>query len=525
MNYQQLWRRAVWNFLLGVLVSVVPAFAFYSLAFDYSSEQLRLLAWLALPGIALFLTVDLLVLSAVLHPLRAALGPEPRGPELERGLERLLSLPSLALARVFGPHAIVATLVLNLLIVWANRTQELGIPASDFPVYWLLNLTVVPVGHAVYEYHATERLIQAPLARLAERLGGRLQAGRLVRLSLASRIFLFSALLALAPMVIVAFVFYQRWLGAGMELPAGLLWQLTAVGAALTLLLLLLLATVSREIREQTRAITGTLDRVSAGELTAQAPVQSTSEFGRIAVAVNEMAAGLRERQHIRDLFGAYMTRDLAAQLLDPTRLTASERRAVTVLFVDLRGFTALSSSHPAETVVSLLNQFLAEAVGAIADERGHVNKFLGDGVLALFGAPVALPDAADRALRAAMEISRRLVRLNRELEGRNLPTLKMGAALHTGEVILGTLGVPEHKLEYTAIGETVNLASRLEALNKRFGTEILLSRETAAELKDTFPLKQLPATEVRGIARPIELFSLSAVPQTAVDSAQEENE
>lgn len=83
-----------------------------------------------------------------------------------------------------------------------------------------------------------------------------------------------------------------------------------------------------------------------------------------------------------------------------------------------------------------------------------------------------------------------------------------MGAALHTGEVIVGTIGVPEHKLEYTVIGETVNLASRLEALNKQLGTEILLSQETAAQLKDSFPLKRLPPTEVRGIPRPVELFT-----------------
>jgi class 3 adenylate cyclase len=509
VDYAELWRRAVGNYLLGVLVSVVPAFAFYSLAFDYTPEQISGLLWLAVPGLGAMLGVDLLVLRWTLRPVHRALAKDSTPAETESGLERLLALPSWVLPRIFGPHALVATLAFYLLVSWANRALNLGIPSSHFPIYWLLNLTVVPVGHAVYEYHATERLIQPLLARFLAERKEKLDPTRLVRVTLGARLFLFSLLLALAPFVIVAFVFFQRWRATGMDIPEGLAAHLWAVGGALTLLLVLLLALVSREVGEQTRAITGALDRIAAGELEATAPVRSTSEFGRIALEVNEMAAGLRERQQLRDLFGAYMTRDLAAQLLDPTRLAATERRGVTVLFVDLRDFTALSTQHPAETVVVLLNKFFAEAVTAIAEERGHVNKFLGDGILAVFGAPVELADAADRALRAALELRRRLVRLNRELQSSGLPALKMGAALHSGEVIVGTLGVPEHKLEYTVIGEPVNLASRLEALNKRFGTDILLSQETAAELHSSFALRQLPPTEVRGIPRPVGVFTL----------------
>lgn len=514
MSYRAFWRRATLNYLMGMLVSIIPAFAFYSLAFDYTPRQLQLLLWLALPGVAAFLTVDLLLLAWLLQPVKAALAADSSPAELERGLHRLLALPALVLPRIFGPHAVVATLVFNLLVVWANRTRGLDIPSSDFVLYWLLNLTVVPVGHCVYEYHATERLIQSPLQQLLRQVGGRLEPARLVRLSLSTRLFLFSTLLALAPFVIVAFIFYQRWRAAGLAWPAGVLVQLVAVGAALTLLLVLLLALVSREVREQTRSVTSALDRIAAGELEAEAPVSSASEFGRIALAVNEMAAGLRERQRIRDLFGAYLTEELAAELLDSDRLAATERRAVTVLFVDLRDFTALSSRYPAETVVDLLNQFFTEAVAAIAAERGHVNKFLGDGVLAVFGAPVELPNAADSALRAAVALRRRLENLNRKLAAQQLPRLKMGAALHAGQVIVGTIGVPEHKLEYTVIGEAVNLASRLEALNKQFGTDILLSQETAAELKDPYPLRPLPPTEVRGIPRPVQLLTLNAEPE-----------
>src|SRR6266849_5211923 len=152
--WQKLSRGAMWNFALGMLVSVVPALAFYYLAFDYTPTQLRRLTWLAIPGITALLVVDLLVLAATLRPVRRALATDASPVDHQRGLERLLALPMLVLPRIFGPHAITATVVFNLLVLWANRAYGLGIPESHFLRYWLLNLTVVPVGHAVYEYHA-----------------------------------------------------------------------------------------------------------------------------------------------------------------------------------------------------------------------------------------------------------------------------------------------------------------------------------------------------------------------------------
>ena len=331
-----------------------------------------------------------------------------------------------------------------------------------------------------------------------------------MRFPLGARIFFFSGLLGLAPVAIGGLIAYQRVAAAGLELPPAFFYQLTLVGAALTLLWVLLLGLVSREIGEQTRAITGALDRIAAGELSTQAPVRSISEFGRIAAAVNDMAAGLRDRQRVRDLFGAYLTRDVADALLHSEQAGATQRREVTVLFLDLRDFTALSTQLPAETVVEILNEFFGRAVAAIAAERGHVNKFLGDGLLAVFGAPLALEDSADRALRASLEIRRRLAELNREFAARNWPQLRLGLALHFGEVIVGSIGSPEQKLEYTVIGEAVNLTSRIEGLNKRFGTEVLLTRETAEKFRGSYALKALPATEVRGIPRPVELFTLA---------------
>ncbi|HLW79567.1 MAG TPA: SpoIIE family protein phosphatase, partial [Terriglobia bacterium] len=319
MSYPQFWRRAVWNYVLGTLVAIVPGFAFYSLAFDYTPEQLQTLCWLAIPAVATFLTVDLLILRWAVRPLCGVLVAETAdrrpAPEAERqGIDRLLALPILVLPRIFGPHAIVATAALNLAVLWGNRYRGLGIPPAHFLIYWLLNLTVVPAGHVVFEYHATERLIQQPLADLLRRSPGRLRARGLVRMPLASRVFLFSALLGLAPPVIGGLIAFQRTKAAGLILPVGFFFQLLAVGGALALLWLLLLALVSREVGDQTRAITGALERIAAGDLNTEAPIRSISEFGQIALAINQMTAGLRERERLEQELS--VARDIQQALL-----------------------------------------------------------------------------------------------------------------------------------------------------------------------------------------------------------------
>jgi serine phosphatase RsbU (regulator of sigma subunit) len=299
MSYRELWLSAAGNFLLGMLVSVVPAVAFYSLAFNYTPRQLAILACLAIPACFVLVAVDLLVLDAVLRPVRPALAAGASSLDEQRGVDRLLALPALTLLRIFGPHAITATLLVNVLIVWANRHLELGIPPSHFAVYWLMNLTIVPIGHAIYEYNATERLIQEPLAALLSRVRSRIHPDRLVRLKLASRVFLFSLLMGLAPPAIGGLIAYQRTRAAGLALPPFFFFQLAAVGASLLVLWLLLLVVVSREVGEQTHAITKTLERIADGDLDASAPVRSVSELGQIALAVNEMAAGLRDRERL----------------------------------------------------------------------------------------------------------------------------------------------------------------------------------------------------------------------------------
>ena len=183
------------------------------------------------------------------------------------------------------------------------------------------------------------------------------------------------------------------------------------------------------------------------------------------------MQAGLTERQRLQAAFGTYVDHALAARLLEQgNHLFTGERREVTVMFIDIRDFTPFAETHTAEDTVARLNDLFEIVVPAVVDAGGHVNKFLGDGALAVFGAPTDLSDHADAALSAAVAIRRRVVeRFGGEL--------RIGIGINTGVVIAGTIG-GGGKLEFTLIGDVVNVAARVEQLTKITGDAVLLTQQ-----------------------------------------------
>jgi adenylate cyclase len=176
-------------------------------------------------------------------------------------------------------------------------------------------------------------------------------------------------------------------------------------------------------------------------------------------------------------------------------------------MFVDIRSFTARAAESEASRVVALLNEFLGVMVRVVEEHHsGMVNKFLGDGFMALFGAGAASEAQADEALHAAREMHLHLQMLNARLHERGEAPLAIGVGLHTGPAIIGSIGSPE-RLEFTAIGNTVNVASRIEALTKTVGANILLSDATRAALRRPAELRGFPPQTVKGVAAPIEVW------------------
>lgn len=234
-----------------------------------------------------------------------------------------------------------------------------------------------------------------------------------------------------------------------------------------------LMVIAARSISRPLAGVREALRLVGEGDLSVDVVVDDGGELGRLQAGVNEMVAGLRERERIEDLFGRHVGAAVARQAVAEGAQLGGEVRSVSALFVDLRGSTALARRRPPEDVVALLNRFFAAVVAACDAEGGWLDKFEGDGALCVFGAPVDQPDHADRALRTARRLASSLRRL-REDE----PDLDAGIGVATGQAVAGHVGTLT-RLEYTVIGDPVNTAARLTVAAKDLDPRVLVAGST----------------------------------------------
>jgi adenylate cyclase len=243
--------------------------------------------------------------------------------------------------------------------------------------------------------------------------------------------------------------------------------------------------------------------RVAAGDYSQRLPVVQDDDLGALAASFNRMQAGLAERQRLQAAFGTYIDPALATRLLEQgDDIFTGERREVTVMFVDIRDFTPFAEANTAEDTVARLNALFEIVVPAVVDAGGHVNKFLGDGALAVFGAPNDLADHADAAVSAA-------VLIHRLVAERFGGALRIGIGINTGKVIAGTIGGGS-KLEFTLIGDTVNVAARVEQLTKTTGDHILLTDHTVDALaSEPSGLTDRGTHALKGKSAAVQVFGL----------------
>jgi len=212
------------------------------------------------------------------------------------------------------------------------------------------------------------------------------------------------------------------------------------------------------------------------------------------------------ERERVRGLLGMHVSEQVMEYLLSGKMKDGGERRTITVCFTDIRDFTPLSESHTPEEVLRLLNLYFGRMCDIVAEHGGVVNKFLGDGMLIVFGAPAHQPDDAQRALAASRAMLAEVARMRERGE---FPNLRIGIGMHRGEAVVGNVGGVQRQ-EYTAIGDTVNTASRVENLTKALGRPLLVTRECRDALGPE-RFEPLGSHTVKGRAQPLELFTLAA--------------
>jgi class 3 adenylate cyclase len=256
---------------------------------------------------------------------------------------------------------------------------------------------------------------------------------------------------------------------------------------------------LSRSVTTPINDVSEAMARVRAGDFAARVPVTSSDELGELAHHFNLMSKGLAEREDMREAFGTYVDKELVRIILSDEFPDEGVEVDISILFCDVRAFTSYAETAGPAEVVATLNRIFAAIVPVIESHGGHVDKFLGDGLLAFFGAPERYADHADRALAAACELVEAVEALD--------IGLTVGAGVNTGRVLAGAVG-GAGRLNFSIIGDAVNVASRVEGMTRKTGDDVLITAATRDALAHPVPLTSRGTLRLKGKSEPLELFA-----------------
>jgi class 3 adenylate cyclase len=258
---------------------------------------------------------------------------------------------------------------------------------------------------------------------------------------------------------------------------------------------------IARRLARPVEQLVEGTQRIAQGDFTHSINIQRNDELGELARSFNEMAMGLAQRDLIKDTLGQFVDPRIADALLTNPASLRGQRVVQSVLFSDLEKFTSISEKLPPETLVQMLNRFLGASADVVKGLNGYLDKFLGDGVIAFWGPPVEVNHSV-----AACRAGLKMIELAKQFRD---PPLRVRVGIATGEVLVGIIGSESSKKNYTAMGDVVNLASRLEGANKVYGTQILIDARTAVEIRDVLVTRQIDVVRVLGRAEPVELYEV----------------
>ncbi len=329
----------------------------------------------------------------------------------------------------------------------------------------------------------------------------------ILSLSIRNHFIILFLAITIFPIFLLYLLFFSGHIDINLE---GFLDKIGIVIVIVVTLSLFLTYMVTRYFENPIDKLARGTEEIKKGNLDISIPVRSTDELGTLSEGLNRMALSLKEKELIKDALGKMVDPKVRDHLLEKGIALGGTEARVTVLFSDIRSFTTLSEKMTPERIVELLNSYFERMSRCIYDENGYINKFIGDAVLAVFGYPLENPDHAESAFRAARAMLKELERLNKDLAAREFPALEIGLGIHTGQVLAGNIGTSK-RLEFTVIGDTVNIASRLESLSKKHPYRIFLSEDTKNSLGSvTDDFVSLGKTEIRGKEKRIEIYGVN---------------
>jgi len=465
----------------------------------------RLIAFFFL--IALIGSPTLLVMRRLLRPISRCLnsvraGQDPPADMALRARRRVINLPFIFIGFNVGMWIVIPAVVffvtymmdlmnLRTCVVFAIRASMVGFIASSIAFHRL-------------EAYSRRELIPFffPKGRLAELEGA-------ANISISRRIRMFYRMGTLVPMtILLVTLFTLQWELDPMAMSAEeygrriIIFTCVLVG-------IFFISTgflnrlVARSIVQPLENMLEATVKIRDGDYGTRIRVIGNDEIGILGDAGNDMIRGLADREKVRAAFGKYVTPEIRDEILSGRIPLEGERREGTVMFADLRDFTPFVETTPPEEAISSMRAYFTAMHRAIRQHRGVVIQFVGDEIEAVFGVPVPFEGHADAAVQAALEMRRALKELNAERAAQGKSPFAHGIGIHSGSVLAGNSG-SEEQSAYSLIGNTVNVASRIQGLTRELGCDILVSQETVDRLTGSFPMDTKSPRFVKGYSRPI---------------------
>lgn len=504
--------RLVLTMLLGNLGGALVTFAYFRFLDPSALDGVAPMRWAEglyfLVAFTALFAAGRIAASRWLGPLVRHPGPLPAGPEAATLRRRAVLVPVFFATLTYCGWWLSA-------LIWGVGWPLLAghfHPASALRQSFGI-IVVSGTLVSVFIFLATEHQWRRRLPQLLP--DGNLSATGAPRLPVRRRLLVLLLLISVMPLAVQSVATVVRanaLLGADEAAHTAIIQNLVLVQVLLAVTGLLvavrLAGFIAGSVAGPLRTLRGAMAQVEQGALDTRCPVVSNDELGEVSEGFNRMVAGLRDRERIRDTFGRYVSPEVRDEILSGRTPAAGGQREVSILFADLRDFTPWVESCPPQEVVAGLNAYFTEMDAAIRAHGGLVLQFIGDEIEAVFGAPQSDPQHADHAVAAALEMQSRLAAWNAARRARGERVLRHGIGIHSGTVVAANIGSSE-RMAYALVGDAVNVASRIEALNKQFGTELLISGTTRSLLREPPPLRAMPSVRVKGRMAEVEVFGV----------------